>query len=67
MTYKLNKKQKYIKEKYFELADHDPLRYAPVDDESLLLAPHSLMRIINLVIRILEKEYDGELNWEKIT
>ncbi len=63
---KLNKRQKYIKDKFFELVDHDPLQYAPKDDELFKLAPHNLMRIINLIIKILEEENDGEINWAKI-
>ena len=47
------KRQKYIKEKYFKLVDHNPLQYAPKDDELFKLAPHTVMRIINLIIRIL--------------
>ncbi len=64
---KLNKRQKYIKDKFFELVDHDPLQYSPKGDELLKLAPHNLMRIINLIIKILEEENDGEINWAKIT
>ena len=64
---KLNKRQKYIKDKFFELVDHDPLQYSAKDDELLKLAPHNLMRIINLIIKILEEENDGEINWAKIT
>lgn len=65
---KLNKRQKYIKEKYFKLVEgyYDPFYYNPIIDKTLNLAPITLIKIIDLIIDILEKEYDGEINWAKI-
>jgi len=60
----LNKKQKYIKKKYFKLLYHNPLHYCPISDETFKLAPHSLMMVIDLVIKILEEI--GDIKWEKI-
>ena len=54
---KLTKRQKYIKEKYFKVENpENPLHYCPIDDETFHLAPHSLMMVIDLVIKILEEE-----------
>ena len=61
------KRQKYIKEKYFKLVDHNPLHYAPLCDEKFRLSPMSLEMIINMIINILETEAEGEIKWEKIT
>ncbi len=65
---KLTKKQKYIKEKYFKVGDDkDPLYYRPITDNFMRLAPHSLMVIIDLIIKILEQENWDGLNWVKTT
>lgn len=49
-------KQKYIKEKYFVLNSHDPLNYYPITDKKLLLNPFNVIRIIDLIIKILDDE-----------
>ncbi len=64
---KLNKRQKYIKEKYFKIKDSNPFYYCPIIDIGLNLMPISLIKVIDLIVDILEKEYDGEINWAKIT
>ena len=59
----MNTKQfKYIKDKYFEKKVGDPTYYRPKSDKTLNLAPHSLMTIIDLIIKILEQE-----NWDGVT
>jgi len=64
---KLTKGQKLIKERYFKLVSHDPLHFAPISDETFKLAPHTLIRVLDVIINILEKEYDGDIVWAKIT
>ena len=63
---KLNARQKLIKERYFKLVSHNPLHFAPISDETFKLAPHTLERVLNIIINILEKEYDGDIIWAKI-
>ena len=63
----LTKRQKLIKKRYFKIVDHDPLQFAPISDESFKLAPHTLWRVLDIIIDILEKEYDGDINWVKTT
>ena len=64
---KLTKRQRYIKEKYFKVGNHNPFNYCPISDERIKLAPISLDRVIDMIINILETEADGEIIWEKIT
>lgn len=59
----LTKRQKYIKKKYFKKVDHDPLHFAPISDESFKLAPHTLIKVIDIIINILE----DDVIWEKTT
>jgi len=63
----LTKRQRYIKEKYFKVSGRDPFYYCPISNEKIKLSPISLDRIIDMIINILEEEYDGEINWVKIT
>ncbi len=59
-------RRKVLKERYFKLIDHNPLQFAPISDEKFKLAPHTLERVLDMIINILEKEYDGDIVWEKI-
>ncbi|KKM68960.1 hypothetical protein LCGC14_1455640 [marine sediment metagenome] len=63
----LTKTQKLIKERYFKIVDHDPLQFAPISDESFKLAPHTLIKVIDMIVNILREEYDGDINWVKTT
>ena len=53
---KLNKRQKYIKEKYFVLNSHNPLNYYPITDKEFILNPFNVIKIVDLIIKILENE-----------
>jgi len=64
---KLTNGQKYIKKWYFKKVDRNPLQFAPISDESFKLAPHTLIKVIDIIINILQKERDSEINWVKIT
>ena len=61
---KLTKGQEIIKERYFRLNNHDPLNYCPISDKTLVFAPHTLVKIIDVIIKILEEEYDGGIIWK---
>lgn len=62
----LTKRQKLIKERYFKILYHNPLHYCPISDEELRFAPHTLIKVIDMIVNILEKEYDGDIIWQKI-
>jgi len=64
---KFNKRQKYIYDKYFEVSGRNPFFYSPIFNKELELSPITINKVIDLIIDILEKEYDGEINWAKIT
>lgn len=61
------KRRKYIKDKYFEISGYNPFYDSPISNPKLKLSPSSLTMVVDLIIDILEKEYDGEINWGKIT
>jgi len=64
----LTKRQEYIKEKYFELeGGFNPVYYRFVCDKMLVLAPFTMYKLIDIIIKILENENEGEMNWVKIT
>jgi len=64
---KLTKGQEYIKKWYFKKVDRNPLHFAPISDESFKLTHGTLLRVIDMIINILEKEKDSEINWVKTT
>jgi len=53
---KLNKRQKYIKDKYFEVKGNDPFYYYPKSDKMLYMSPYTFDRVLDLIIKILEQE-----------
>ena len=53
---KLTKRQKYIKEKYFVLNCHNPLNYYPITDKEFILNLFNVIKIVDLIIKILEEE-----------
>jgi len=59
-------RRKLVKERYFKVNSRNPFQYCPISDESLKLAPHTLNKVLDMIINILEKEYDGDIVWEKI-
>ena len=59
-------RRKLLKDRYFKRIDRNPLQFAPISDESFKLSPITLDRILDMIINILEKEYDGDINWVKI-
>lgn len=63
----LTKRQKYVKEKYFKPIDGDPGYYKCIYDDGLNLFPYTMYKLIDIIIKILEEESDGEINWGKIT
>ena len=63
----MNAGQKLIKERYFKLIDHNPLQFAPISDETFKLAPHTLERVLDMIVHILKEEYDGDIVWVKNT
>ena len=52
----MNKKQKYIINKYFEFVGYDPIEFSPITDKKTRLSPMGLEIAVNLVIKILEEE-----------
>lgn len=61
---KLTNGQKIIKERYFKILDHNPLHYCPISDETLRFAPCTLIKIIDVIIKVLEEEYDSGIIWK---
>lgn len=63
----MNAGQKYIKRTYFKAVSGDPFYYTPTWDESFHIAPHSIFKVIDMIIKILKEERDSEINWVKTT
>jgi len=63
----LTKRQKHIKKKYFKIMYHNPLHYCPLSDETFRLAPHNLIKVIDIIINILEQEEWDGITWVKTT
>jgi len=63
----LTKRQKYIKERYFKHTNGDPAYYKCIYDDGLNLFPYTMYKLIDIIIKILEEESDGERKWGKIT
>ena len=61
----MNKREKYIKDKYFEQTGSNPHYHSPKTNMMLVLSPISLPAVLRLIVEILEKENDGEINWAK--
>lgn len=62
-----SKKEKYIKDKYFEKCSGDPLYYRPKGEMMFVLSPISLPTILRLIVKILEQENWDGVNWVKTT
>ena len=60
----LTKGQKLIKERYFKRVSKDPLHYAPISDESIRLSPLTFTKLLDMIINILEKEYECDVLWK---
>jgi len=63
----MNARQKIIKERYFKRVNGDPLYYCPINDESIKLAPYTFIKILDIIINILEEEWDSDIIWGKNT
>lgn len=61
----MNKREKYIKDKYFEQNGFNPHYYTPKTNKTLVLSKISLPPVLRLIVEILEKENNGEINWAK--